>query len=199
MTDCLDKSIYTLNINGMGTTIIIGKDLDNFKGGHKVLLEHFIKTIKEALAMSVDTENPVSDVHIYLKGCSFKDFPALIDPTKSMIFASVISGNAVFFGLTGSFNPDLLANGSSASSTSSSSGDFFDFFVALKPFNASVVCFCLIFSSLTIPSIDSRTADLRISARFIPNNSFICLCSKIYYIIAGFFNLYDLEFTGVFY
>lgn len=78
MTDCLDKSIYTLNVDGMGTTIIIGKGLDNFKGSYKILLEHFIKTIKEALAMSVDTENPVSDVHIYLKGCSFKDFPATL-------------------------------------------------------------------------------------------------------------------------
>lgn len=78
MVDCLDKSIYTLNVDGMGTTIIIGKGLDNFKGGHKVLLAHFIKVIKEALAMSVDTENPVSDVHIYLKGCSFKNFPATI-------------------------------------------------------------------------------------------------------------------------
>lgn len=72
MVDCLDKSIYTLNVDGMGTTIIIGKGLDNFKGGHKVLLAHFIKVIKEALAMSVDTENPVSDVHIYLKGSLLK-------------------------------------------------------------------------------------------------------------------------------
>lgn len=78
MTECLDKSIYTLNIDGMGTTIIIGKGLDNFKGGHKVLLEHFIKVIREALDMSVDTEKPVSDVHIYLKDCSFKDFPATV-------------------------------------------------------------------------------------------------------------------------
>lgn len=78
MANSLNESIYTLNLNGIGTTIIIGKGLDNYKDGHAILLAHFITKIKEALAMSADTDHPVSDVHVYLKDCSFKDFPATV-------------------------------------------------------------------------------------------------------------------------
>lgn len=80
-TRLLKSNIYCVDKDNMGHTIINGTGIEQVKCTKQlyILLEaHVIVEVNRALEISNKYGNKTSNVHVYLKNCSLKNFPLLL-------------------------------------------------------------------------------------------------------------------------
>jgi len=71
----LNTSIYTVEKEQMGHTIINGKGIEILKGNKKnvaLLTAHLITEIRKSLEVSKKYGKTIGNVHLYLKGCTLR-------------------------------------------------------------------------------------------------------------------------------
>ena len=71
----LNTSIYTVERDQIGHTIINGKGIESLKGNKKnvaLLTAHLITEIKKSLEVSKKYGKTIGNVHLYLKGCTLR-------------------------------------------------------------------------------------------------------------------------------
>jgi len=71
----LNNSIYTVEREQIGHTIINGKGIEILKGNKKnvaLLTAHLITEIKKSLEISKKYGKTMGNVHLYLKGCTLR-------------------------------------------------------------------------------------------------------------------------------
>ena len=71
----LNTSIYTVERDQIGHTIINGKGIESLKGNKKnvaLLTAHLITEIRKSLEVSKRYGKTIGNVHLYLKGCTLR-------------------------------------------------------------------------------------------------------------------------------
>ena len=71
----LNTSIYTVEKEQMGHTIINGKGIEILKGNKKnvaLLTAHLITEIRKSLEVSKKYGKTIGNIHLYLKGCTLR-------------------------------------------------------------------------------------------------------------------------------